>query len=184
MRAAWWWIDRWRFSTAYREMSLAEQGAYRNLLDECWIRQGPLPVDETELAHICGRAKDWPKVREAVLAHFVKDATGWHNLTVEKIIRESNRKARNQARYRGSMAARESLSTGNVTGNVTGNKSGHVPRSLSPAEKNSDPDADAAVGGLLGSPAAAGEDRPGGEQNALDIGEALRVIAQRRKRAT
>ena len=43
MRAAWWWIDRWRKSTAYTDMTAEEQGVYRNLLDELWLRDGVLP---------------------------------------------------------------------------------------------------------------------------------------------
>ena len=100
MNASWWWIDRWRKSSAYTHLTLAEQGAYRNLLDECWLRERPLPNDERILANLCGDAIAWPKVREKVLSHFVLDSDGWHNTTVEKVILESKRLARKQARYR------------------------------------------------------------------------------------
>jgi hypothetical protein len=62
------------------------------------------------------------------MSHFVLDSTGWHNITVEKVIRESKRKAKNQRNY----AARRAM----LTGQMTDHLSGHLPRSLSPAEKN------------------------------------------------
>ena len=54
LNALWWWIDRWRKSTAYMDMTLEEQGAYRNLIDEATLRGGPLPTDERILAKACG----------------------------------------------------------------------------------------------------------------------------------
>lgn len=66
----WWWIDRYRKSTAYTDMTLAEQGAYRNLLDEQRLRGGLLPNDERILAKVCGDALEWPKVRKRVLERF------------------------------------------------------------------------------------------------------------------
>jgi hypothetical protein len=39
-----WWIDRWRKSTAFTDMTLSNR-AYRNLLDECALR-GPIPDDD------------------------------------------------------------------------------------------------------------------------------------------
>lgn len=85
MRAAWWWIDRWRKSTAYTDMTLAEQGAYRNLLDELWLRDGVLPNDERILAKICGDPWGWKKVREKVLARFILGPDGWRNETHDEV---------------------------------------------------------------------------------------------------
>jgi uncharacterized protein YdaU (DUF1376 family) len=111
LTALWWWIDRWRKSTAYMDMTLAEQGAYRNLLDEAHLRGGPLPLDERILAKACGDALAWPEVRIAVLARFERDADGWHNLTLESVLHESKRRAELQAekgRIRAASAARDS----------------------------------------------------------------------------
>jgi uncharacterized protein YdaU (DUF1376 family) len=72
MRAAWWWIDRWRKSTAYTDMTAEQQGVYRNLLDELWLRDGALPKDERILAKIGGDFDAWPRVRQVVLARFVE----------------------------------------------------------------------------------------------------------------
>ena len=85
MRAAWWWIDRWRKSTAYTDMTMAQQGAYRNLLDELWLRAGVLPADDRILAKISGDALEWPNVREAVLARFVLTSEGYRNTTHDEV---------------------------------------------------------------------------------------------------
>lgn len=73
----WWWIDRWRKSTAYTGMTLEEQGAYRNLLDECRLLGGTLPQDEVALGAACGDASAWPRVRSAVMDHFELRDGGW-----------------------------------------------------------------------------------------------------------
>ncbi len=86
MRASWWWIDRWRKSTAYTDMELEEQGAYRNLLDELWLRDGVLPNNEKALAKICGDATRWPKVRDAVMARFYLTDKGWRNETHDEVM--------------------------------------------------------------------------------------------------
>jgi uncharacterized protein YdaU (DUF1376 family) len=85
----WWWIDRWRKSSAYMDMTLEQQGAYRNLLDEAALRGGPLPTEDRILAKACGDAKRWPKVRAIVLARFELKADGWHNATLDAVIARS-----------------------------------------------------------------------------------------------
>jgi uncharacterized protein YdaU (DUF1376 family) len=84
-RALWWWIDRWRRSSAFIDMTLAEQGAYRNLLDEIRLRGGCIPNDERTLAKACGDPLEWPNVREKVLAKFVLGADGWTNTTATEV---------------------------------------------------------------------------------------------------
>lgn len=121
MKASWWWIDRWRKSTAYTDMTLAEQGAYRNLLDELWLRDGLLPVDERILGKVSGDAVEWPNVRVKVLSRFRLTPDGWRNDTHDDIAAESRRLAEKQKRYRSR--------AGNVAGNVTGD----VTRSPSPS---------------------------------------------------
>lgn len=85
LRAATWWIDRWRKSTAYTDMTLEQQGAYRNLLDELWLRDGVLPDDDRILGKIAGDAKRWSKLRDVVLARFVKTDRGWINRTHNEV---------------------------------------------------------------------------------------------------
>jgi uncharacterized protein YdaU (DUF1376 family) len=99
-RALYWWIDRWRKSTAYTDMSLEEQGAYRNLLDEATLRGGPLPFDERILAKACGDATRWRHVRRAVLQRFRKTAEGWRNETLDANLHQATRRIVNQQRYR------------------------------------------------------------------------------------
>jgi uncharacterized protein YdaU (DUF1376 family) len=79
-----WWIDRWRKSSAYSSMNNEQQGAYRNLLDEAWLRGGAIPNDEQVLARASGDARRWSKVRARVMPYFELRQDGWHNLTVDK----------------------------------------------------------------------------------------------------
>jgi uncharacterized protein YdaU (DUF1376 family) len=113
LNALWWWIDRWRKSTAYTDMTLEEQGAYRNLLDEAHLRGGVLPADERILAKACGDALRWKRVRESVMARFEACNGGWRNSTLDGVIAESRRRADKQSRYRNSQ--------GNAAGNEGGN---------------------------------------------------------------
>lgn len=125
-RAAWWWIDRWRKSTAYTDMTLSEQGAYRNLLDELWVRGGVLPNDERILAKISGDALEWPKVRARVMAHFYVAPDGLRNSTHDEVSAESGRRARKQKDWR------DRNRTGNADGNAPGNESRNVTPSPGP----------------------------------------------------
>jgi uncharacterized protein YdaU (DUF1376 family) len=95
-----WWIDRWRTSAAFREMTLEEQGAYRNLLDEAYLNGGVLPNDDRLLAKACGDATRWPAVRDRVLAKFTLTPSGWHNETLTTVFRMANGRAERQRRYR------------------------------------------------------------------------------------
>lgn len=119
MIALWWWIDRWRKSTAYTDLTLEEQGAYRNLIDEATLRGGAIPNDERILAKACGDALKWRRVRPAVLARFDLREDGWRNNTLDEVIRESHRRAEKQRRYRNKH--------GNGGGNEGGNGGGNNP---------------------------------------------------------
>jgi uncharacterized protein YdaU (DUF1376 family) len=109
LNALWWWIDRWRKSSAYMDMTLEQQGAYRNLLDEAQLRGGPLPNDERILAKACGDATAWRRLREPVMARFILTADGWRNKTLDEVLQQSHRRREKQRRYR--------LSSGNGDGN-------------------------------------------------------------------
>ena len=100
LRAAWWWIDRWLGSSAYSYMNLQEQGAYRNILDQMWLRGGALPDDDEVLAKACGDAKAWPKVKSKVLRYLVKVNGEYRNDTLDQVMRESVRRAEAQKTYR------------------------------------------------------------------------------------
>jgi len=106
LRALWWWIDRWRKSTAYTDMTLEEQGAYRNLLDEVVLRGGPLPNDEHILAKACGDPRRWKKVRAKVLHHFELTDNQWRNATLDEVMARSEelRQERAEAGRRGASA--------------------------------------------------------------------------------
>ena len=137
MRAAWWWIDRWRKSTAYTDMSLAEQGAYRNLLDELWLRDGALPMSDRILAKICGDPFMWNEVKPVVLARFVVVDGVYRNETHDTIMARSQYQADKQKRYRD----KHGNSKGNTQGNVTSNVTGSPSPSPSPS-KDQDPNSE------------------------------------------
>lgn len=129
LTAMFWWIDRWRKSSAYMDMTLEEQGAYRNLLDEAHLRGGPLPNDERILAKACGDALAWSRVQIAVMSRFELRPDGWHNLTLDSILKESVRRAEKQRNYRNN----HSNNNGNAAGNGAGNADGSPSPSPSPS---------------------------------------------------
>jgi uncharacterized protein YdaU (DUF1376 family) len=100
VRALYWWIDRWRRSTAYNDMTLEEQGAYRNLLDEAALRGGALPFNERAIAKASGDATRWSKVKKTVMARFTKQADGWHNETLDKVLKETKKRSDRQRDWR------------------------------------------------------------------------------------
>jgi uncharacterized protein YdaU (DUF1376 family) len=117
-----WWIDRWRKSTAYMDLTLEEQGAYRNLIDEATLRGGPIPDDERILAKACGDALAWKRLRPAIIKRFVLKPDGWHNETLDEVIKSSTRRVEKQRRYRN----RTSNTNGNGGGNGEGNGGGNA----------------------------------------------------------
>lgn len=86
-RGRWWWIDRWRRSSAFIDMTLAEQGAYHNLLDEQRLRGGLIPNDDRLLSKACGDPLEWPNIKDKLLRWFVPTEDGKHiyNLTATEV---------------------------------------------------------------------------------------------------
>lgn len=132
MNALWWWIDRWRKSTAYTDMTLEEQGAYRNLLDEATLRGGALPNDQRILAKASGDATAWRRVRSAVMRRFTEREDGLHNETLDDVLHQSERRREKQARYRGKSGNDGGNSSGNRSGITAGNEAGNKPGSPDP----------------------------------------------------
>lgn len=95
-----WWIDRWRKSTAFTDMTLEEQGAYRNLLEEAWLRGGAIPNDPRVLARASGDAERWPKVRAKVLPRFHLSGGEYHHETIDELIAQAQKNASKQHLYR------------------------------------------------------------------------------------
>lgn len=82
-------------------MTLAEQGAYRNLLDELWLRGGVLPNDDRQLANVCGDATQWRKVKARVLERFYLTPEGYRHVTHDEVSEKlSDRSERQAARGR------------------------------------------------------------------------------------
>lgn len=149
LNALWWWIDRWRKSTAYVDLSLTEQGAYRNLLDEAVLRGGAIPDDENVLAKACGDPRLWRKVKPKVMLRFYRAADGWRNDTLDEVLAESRRRADKQRDYRN----RHGNEVGNESGNEFGNR-----RDLS------DPDTDSGIVNLHDRERGPGKTKPDTER--------------------
>lgn len=127
MRAAWWWIDRWRKSTAYTDMTAEEQGLYRNLLDEVWHRDdGIIPDDPRILANVSGDVAAWKRSGKKVLRWMKKVDGGWTNETALEVQHQSVRRSDKQRAYR----ERLRLVGGNGAGNAAGNNPGSPSPSL------------------------------------------------------
>lgn len=121
MKAAWWWIDRWRTSSAYRKMSAEERGVYREFIDELWLHDGLLTLDEMELSRIAGGEKVFRRVKQKVLSFFVKTSEGYRNETHDEVQRQSSLRSERQKRYR------------NAKRNVTVGGDGNITASPSPS---------------------------------------------------
>ena len=101
MTAAWWWIDRWRKSTAYTDMTAEEQGLYRNLLDEIWLREThTIPDDQRILAKVSGDPEAWRRSGATVLRWMLKTDAGWTHPTAMQVIEQSRNRADRQRRFR------------------------------------------------------------------------------------
>jgi len=100
LRGMTWWIDRWRQSTAFTDMTLEEQGAYRNLCEEAWLRGGAIPNDPRVLARASGDAVRWPKLKAKVMRRFHMNDGEWHNETVDELMAKAHQNTERQRNYR------------------------------------------------------------------------------------
>jgi uncharacterized protein YdaU (DUF1376 family) len=81
-------------------MTLEQQGAYRNLLDEASLRGGAIPDNEDILAKACGDPRRWRALRTVILARFTLTADGWRNDTLDGVLQETERRSTKQRNYR------------------------------------------------------------------------------------
>ncbi len=126
MRAAWWWIDRWRQSRAYTDMTAEEQGLYRNLCDEVWLRENHIiPDDPRILSRVSGDPEAWIRCGAKVLLWMKRVEGGWTHKTAVEVIGQSRLRADKQSRYRERMR--------NSQGNAVGNKASNTEGSPSPS---------------------------------------------------
>jgi uncharacterized protein YdaU (DUF1376 family) len=78
-------------------LSLAEDGAYRRLIDEYMILRGPLPDDDAALSRLLGVGiEEWLKVAPAVRKFFRSAANGllFHRRCDREIAAQNNRNSR------------------------------------------------------------------------------------------
>ena len=97
-----WWTDRWRASSAFSDLTLAEQGAYRNLLDAAFLRGGALPDDARILARAagCDSPAEFKPIWATVRRWFYKTDAGWRNKTLDRVLHAAIRNATKQHAYR------------------------------------------------------------------------------------
>lgn len=63
-----------------RHLTTEQHGAYRLLIDECWMREGLLPDDDRLLAKLAGLSSaKWSKTKPEVMAFFVWTPDGWRH---------------------------------------------------------------------------------------------------------
>ena len=135
MRGLFWWVDQWRASSAYGDLDLECQGAYRNLLDEACLRGGAIPNRPEVLARACGDSRRWPDIGPIVLTRFRLVDSEWRNDTLDGVMQESERRAASQRDFRASSgnpvasaavrrtreaargAARRAVAAANLSGN-------------------------------------------------------------------
>lgn len=93
MNGAWWWIDRWRKSSAFLCMTVEEQGLYRNLLDAVWLfDDGIIPDDKRSLIMASGGdAEAWEKSGPKVLKWMQRKRGGWTNETALEVKAKTTR---------------------------------------------------------------------------------------------
>lgn len=83
------------FPTIYgadtQRLTLAEDGAYRRLIDHYMLTRGELPLDDKALSRIIGVGwQEWEDVKDAVLAFFKKTPTGYRHSFCEDQIAAHN----------------------------------------------------------------------------------------------
>ena len=139
MRAAWWWLDRWRKSSAYRDLTPEQKGMYRDLLDEVWLREdGVIPDDDRVLGLIVGDPDRWKVLRETILSRFRRVEGGWTNDTALEVIGQAKRRRQNQMAYRARVREQSLSDNGSDNGpdNAPHNEPDNKPDSPSPSPSN------------------------------------------------
>lgn len=77
----WFAFDWVSYDEKTRDLSLAEHGAYIQLLKHYYSTGGPLPVDNQKLARICRAhsTEEIEAVATVLKGYFVQKSDGWHN---------------------------------------------------------------------------------------------------------
>lgn len=80
------WIGDWKKKTTH--LTLAEKGAYGELLDHAYITESPLPLDNDALYRVCGAVgtKECAAVDKVLKEFFIKDDAGYSHLRVNEEI--------------------------------------------------------------------------------------------------
>jgi len=115
-------------------MSAEEQGLYRNLIDEVWLREDHIiPDDPKILAKVSGDYEAWEKSGKKILKWMKRVEGGWTNDTALEVIRQSERRAENQKFYRERKKQRNDNTPDNASDNGADNTTDNKPASPSPS---------------------------------------------------
>lgn len=121
MRGVFWWVDRWRNSAAYVDMTAEEQALFRNLNDEVWLREDHV-IPESSLARASGFPDLWPRLGARVLKFMKSVDGGWTIEDSLQVIRESEVRSERQRRYRNKHRNGDRNADRNGRGNAGGNE--------------------------------------------------------------
>lgn len=84
-----WYIGDYLRATTH--LDHVQDGAYRRLIDACWLRDGVLPDDDARLARITKLPpKLWKAVRPVVAEFFEITIAGWRHKRVERELAKAN----------------------------------------------------------------------------------------------
>lgn len=99
-----WYIGDYLRDTMH--LDAEQDGAYRRLIDACWIRSGVLPSDDAQLAMITKLGpKRWKAVKNVVASFFQVSEDGWRHKRVTEELRKADANLR--ARSAGGKKAAE-----------------------------------------------------------------------------
>lgn len=91
-------------SARVQEMSLAEEGAYRRLLDYCWLN-GSIPADDKRCARLIGKGAT-PEIANAVLVMFTPHPTEPGRMIHDRLEEEREKQRHNSEARRTAAEAR------------------------------------------------------------------------------
>lgn len=112
-----------KFANRTLHLGLAEEGAYRRLIDCYMLRGEPLPDDDRALCRLLGCSMDeWCEVREAVYAFFERVDGRLHHDKCDQMLSEQNRRGskRSKAAQVAAKARWKNKKSGNARSNAKG----------------------------------------------------------------
>lgn len=93
-----------------RHLTTEQHGAYRLLIDECWMREGLIPDDDRLLARLAGFSPaKWDRHKSCVMAFFTWTPEGWRHKRVSRGLDEALSGIKRAASWRNRLNKRRPL---------------------------------------------------------------------------